>query len=81
MRETRNLSNYTKQQISNSLKKYHAHKPEQAKMTTRAKQSIAMKNYWSTVPNGDDLNTSTKACAPANLNQSTSKIVQPTKKF
>jgi hypothetical protein len=31
MRESRNLSNYTKQLISNSLKKHHANKSEQAK--------------------------------------------------
>lgn len=81
MRKTRNLSNYTKQQISNSLKKYHACKPEQAKMATRAKQSMAMKNYWSTIPAGDDLNTSTQVCTTTTANQSTINIVQPTRKI
>lgn len=45
MRESRNLSAYTKQQISNSMKKYHARKSEQAKIATRTKQSMSMKNY------------------------------------
>lgn len=78
MRETRNLSNYTKQQISNSLKKYHACKSEQAKMATRAKQSMAMKNYWSTIPDGDGINASAKGCISTTDNQS--NVVQPTKK-
>lgn len=80
MRETRNLSNYTKQQISNSLKKYHACKSEQAKMATRAKQSMAMKNYWSTIPVQGDLNSATKSCAPTTTTKS-SNVAQPTKKI
>lgn len=78
MRETRKLSAYTKQQISNSMKKYHARKSEQAKIATRTKQSMSMKNYWSTIPNGDGINASTKGCISTTDNQS--NVVQPTKK-
>lgn len=72
MRETRNLSNYTKQQISNSLKKYHANKPEHAKKITRERQSVAMKTYWSTIPAGEEINSTIKSCRSNN--------VQPVKK-
>ena len=79
MRESRNLSAYIKQQISNSMKKYHARKSEQAKIATRTKQSMSMKNYWSTIPDGDKINTSTKGCISTTDNQS--NVVQPTKKI
>ena len=79
MRESRNLSAYTKQQISNSMKKYHARKSEQAKIATRTKQSMSMKNYWCTIPDGDKINTSTKGCISTTDNQS--NVVQPTKKI
>lgn len=78
MRETRKLSAYTKQQISNSMRKYHASKPEQAKIATRTKQSMSMKNYWSTIPDGDGINASSKGCISTTDNQS--NVVQPTKK-
>lgn len=78
MRETRKLSAYTKQQISNSMRKYHARKSEQAKIATRTKQSMSMKNYWSTIPDGDGINASTKGCIATTDNQS--NVVQPTKK-
>lgn len=78
MRETRKLSTYTKQQISNSMKKYHASKPERAKIVTRTKQSLSMKNYWSTIPDGDGISASTKGCISPTDNQS--NVVQPTKK-
>ena len=78
MRETRKLSAYTKQQISNSMKKYHASKPERAKIVTRTKQSLSMKNYWSTIADGDGINTSAKGCISTTDNQS--NVVQPTKK-
>lgn len=78
MRETRKLSAYTKQQISNSMRKYHASKPEQAKIATRTKQSISMKNYWSTITDGDGINASAKGCIATTDNQS--NVVQPTKK-
>jgi hypothetical protein len=78
MRESRNLSAYTKQQISNSMKKYHARKSEQAKIATRTKQSMSMKNYWSTIVDGDGINTSAKGCISTTDNQS--NVVQPTKK-
>ena len=79
MRESRNLSAYTKQQISNSMRKYHASKPERAKIVTRTKQSISMKNYWSTIPDGDGISASTKGCISPTDNQS--NVVQPTKKI
>ena len=79
MRESRNLSAYIKQQISNSMKKYHARKSEQAKIATRTKQSMSMKNYWCTIPDGDKINTSTKGCISTTDNQS--NVVQPTKKI
>lgn len=79
MRESRNLSAYTKQQISNSMKKYHARKSEQAKIATRTKQSMSMKNYWSTIPDGDGINASAKGCISTTDNQS--NVVQPTKKI
>ena len=78
MRETRKLSAYTKQQISNSMRKYHASKPVQAKIATRTKQSMSMKNYWSTIPDGDGINASAKGCISTTDNQS--NVVQPTKK-
>lgn len=74
MRESRNLSAYTKQQISNSLKKYHAGKPEQAKMVTREKQSASMKSYWETIPPGEGITSAIKGC------RTTTNVVQPTKK-
>ena len=67
MRESRNLSNYTKQQISNSMKKYHASKSEQAKKITRERQSQQMKAYWATIPAGGDINSSVKTCRPVNV--------------
>lgn len=75
MREIRNLSAYTKQQISNSMKKYHASKSEEAKLATRQKQSIKMKAYWETIPTGEDIGSTVKGC------QNTRKCnVQPSKK-
>ncbi len=80
MRESRNLSAYTKQQISNSMKKYHSRKSEQAKIATREKQSASMKSYWSTIPSGDDINSSVKTCRPANV-PPPSNNVQPMRKI
>lgn len=80
MRESRNLSNYTKQQISNSMKKYHASKSEQAKKITRERQSQQMKAYWATIPAGGDINSTVKTCRPVNV-PSSSNNVQPTKKI
>ena len=74
MRESRNLSAYTKQQISNSLKKYHARKSEQAKLATRKRQSASMKSYWETIPQGEDITSVVKGC------RTTTKVVQPLKK-
>lgn len=71
MRNSRNLSTYTKQLISNSLKQYHAKKTEQAKLTTREKQRASMKLYWATIPQGEDITSAIKGC------RTTSKIVQP----
>jgi hypothetical protein len=73
MRESRNLSAYTKQLISNSLKQYHARKTEQAKIVTRQKQSASMKSYWETIPQGEDINSTIKGCRKT-------KVVQPIKK-
>lgn len=67
MRESRNLSAYTKQQISNSMKKYHSRKSEQAKIATRERQSASMKTYWSTIPAGNEIDSSVKGCRPANV--------------
>jgi hypothetical protein len=61
------------------MKKYHARKSEQAKIATRTKQSMSMKNYWSTIPDGVKINTSTKGCISTTDNQS--NVVQPTKKI
>lgn len=80
MRESRNLSNYTKQQISNSMKKYHASKSEQEKKITRERQSQQMKAYWATIPAGGDINSSVKTCRPVNM-PSSSNNLQPTKKI
>ena len=60
------------------MKKYHARKSEQAKIATRTKQSMSMKNYWSTIPDGDGINASAKGCISTTDNQS--NVVQPTKK-
>ena len=62
MRMSRNLSAYTKLQISNSMKKYHASKSERAKLATRQKQSAKMKAYWDTIPAGEDINSVVKCC-------------------
>lgn len=74
MRESRNLSAYTKQLISNSLKQYHAKKTEQAKLATRQKQSASMKSYWETIPRGEDITSVVKGC------RTTTKVVQPIKR-
>lgn len=79
MRESRNLSNYTKQLISNSLKKHHANKSEQAKTITRQRQSASMKAYWSTIPANADINSSTKSCCPVVDSTVSSSKVQPKK--
>jgi len=78
MRESRNMSNYTKQQISNSMKKYHASKSERAKQITRERQSQKMKAYWATIPSGDDINSPIQTCRPCEKVTS-ERNIQPTK--
>lgn len=50
MRTSRKLSARTKELISQSLRRYHATRPENEKKITSEKQSLALKEYWKTVP-------------------------------
>ena len=60
MRTTRKLSARTKELISQSLRQYHATRTETDKQITRQKQSLALKQYWQTIPAGDSMDNKTK---------------------
>lgn len=53
-RTVRNLTDLTKQKISDSMKTYHQQKGEEEKRTTTEKQSDITKRYWKTIPTVDD---------------------------
>ena len=46
----RELSDATKQKISNSMKQFHSNKTAAQIQSTAEKQSKAMKKYWSNIP-------------------------------
>lgn len=50
MRAYRELSDLTKQKISNGMKKYHENKTAAEQAKTRQNQSMKMKEYWSGIP-------------------------------
>lgn len=46
----RELSDETKQKISNSMKKFHKNNDEVKKQQTSQKQSRSMQDYWRHIP-------------------------------
>ena len=60
MRTSRKLSARTKELISQSLRKYHSTRPENEKKETRQKQSMALKQYWATIPDGEPIDSDVK---------------------
>ena len=65
MRTCRKLSSRTKELISQSLRKYHSTRPENEKQKTRQKQSIALKQYWQTISDGEPINSDIKTTTKA----------------
>ena len=49
-RQYRELSDSTKQKISNSMKQVHSNKTAAQIQSTAEKQSQSMKNYWKNIP-------------------------------
>ncbi len=54
MRTTREVSQSTRNKISQGVKQSHSKKTETQKQQTRAKQSASMKRYWKTIPRKED---------------------------
>ena len=49
-RPYRELTDSTRQKISDSMKQFHANKTAAQSQKTSEKQSQAMKKYWSSIP-------------------------------
>lgn len=49
-RTYRELTDSTRQKISDSMKQFHANKTAAQSQKTSEKQSQAMKKYWSSIP-------------------------------
>jgi hypothetical protein len=49
-RQYRELSDGTKQKISDSMKQFHSNKTAAQIQSTSKKQSESMKNYWANIP-------------------------------
>ena len=64
MRTQRQLSEDVKAKISQAMKKFHSSRTETQKTRTRELQSQAMLDYWSTIPDGADVNTDVRSCRP-----------------
>lgn len=69
----RQLSEEVKERISQAMKEFHRNRTETQKQKTREKQSQSMKNHWSSIPNGQPIDSEIKACKPCK------KAVQPIK--
>ena len=54
MRTSREVSQTTRNKISQGVKQSHLKKTEQEKRQTRAKQSASMRAYWQTIPKKED---------------------------
>ena len=54
MRTCREVSQSTRNKISQAVKQSHLKKTETQKQLTRAKQSASMLAYWQTIPKNDD---------------------------
>lgn len=50
MRIDRSVSLETRRKISEGLKRFYRSQSEQKKQERNAKQSVAMKRYWETIP-------------------------------
>ena len=70
----RQLSEEVKERISQAMKKFHKSRTETEKKITRAKQSQSMLDHWSTIPDGQPVDSGIKGCKPCK------KAVQPIKK-
>ena len=54
MRTTREVSQTTRNKISQGVKQSHLKKTEAEKQQIRAKQSAAMRAYWQTIPKKEE---------------------------
>ena len=58
-RKDRNVCAETMRKISEGLKRYYHTLSEQRKQERNAKQSVAMKRYWETIPKANNNNSGT----------------------
>ena len=54
MRTSREVSQSTRNKISQAVKQSHLKKTETEKQRTRARQSASMRAYWETIPRKED---------------------------
>ena len=54
MRTSREVSQSTRNKISQAVKQSHLRKTETEKQQTRAKQSVSMLAYWERIPKKED---------------------------
>lgn len=53
----RELTQATKDKISQSMRAYHAQKSEWDKQETRNRQAASMRHYWQQIPSYDENNS------------------------